>query len=117
MRHCPSDVEAHISDPKPGYKEKHDLDPLLEPISHRLNTLLKPSPPLEVDDLVCLGDMCPYDSHASDENWSGSESWSKWCGIFTRDEWEILGYRRDVERYYEVGQGSVGPTIHGKIDS
>lgn len=109
VHNCPA-YEA--ADPKPGYTEKHELDSLLEPIAHRLNTLLRPSPPLDVDDLVCLGDMCPYDSHASSEDWTGSGAWSKWCGIFTRDEWEILGYRRDVERYYEVGQGSTyGATL------
>jgi hypothetical protein len=54
--------------------------------------------------VVCLADMCPYDSQARGEN---TESWSRWCGIFTRDEWELLGHLKDAKRYYSVGQGSV----------
>lgn len=59
---------------------------------------------MDVEDLICLGDMCAFDSQREGEDWEG---WSRWCGIFTRQEWDVLGYMRDVERYYEVGQGSV----------
>jgi hypothetical protein len=48
--------------------------------------------------------MCAYDSQAAGENWQG---WSRWCGVFSRAEWDIIGYLRDVQRYYEIGQGSV----------
>ena len=52
--------------------------------------------------------MCAYDSQAEGEDWEG---WSRWCGLFNKQEWEVLGYIRDVARYYEVGEGSVSPFL------
>ncbi|GFZ50736.1 hypothetical protein JCM24511_08494 [Saitozyma sp. JCM 24511] len=92
-------------DPAPGQLERAALFPLLYPTRDRLNAALRPNPPLTVPDIICLGDMCAYDSQAAGENWQG---WSRWCGVFSRAEWEIIGYLRDVQRYYEVGQGSAG---------
>jgi hypothetical protein len=48
--------------------------------------------------------MCDFDSQAEGDDWEG---WSRWCGIFTRDEWEVLGHWRDTQRYFWVGEGSV----------
>nr|XP_031863612.1 uncharacterized protein CI109_000864 [Kwoniella shandongensis]KAA5530684.1 hypothetical protein CI109_000864 [Kwoniella shandongensis] len=95
--------------PSPGETAQRSLNPLLEPALSRLNTLLRPQPQLEVDDLICLADMCGYDSQAKGTEWI---EWSKWCGIFGSEEWEILGYGKDLKRYYEVGEGSTyGPTM------
>jgi hypothetical protein len=58
--------------------------------------------------------MCAYDSQAAGENWQG---WSRWCGVFSRAEWEIIGYLRDVQRYYEVGQGSVSDLSRAECES
>ncbi|EIW73298.1 hypothetical protein TREMEDRAFT_67315 [Tremella mesenterica DSM 1558] len=90
-------------DPAPGVEEQIQLNPLRQPIADRLNNILRPQPPLDGIEVSCLADMCAYDSQISGVDWKG---WSKWCGMFTREEWEILGYRRDVGRYYGVGQGS-----------
>jgi hypothetical protein len=74
----------------------------------RLNAALRPQPPLDTEDLICLADLCPYDSQVAGEDW---EAWSRWCGIFTRAEWDVLGYRKDARRYYEAGEGSVSLTM------
>ncbi len=42
------------------------------------------------------------------EDWEG---WSRWCGVYTREEWEIIGHVRDAARYYETGEGSVSRFI------
>lgn len=77
---------------------------MLSSTLHRLNDLLRPDPALTYDDLVYLADMCPFDSQREGTEW---KAWSPWCRLFDGYEWEILGYLKDVERYYEVGQGSV----------
>lgn len=77
---------------------------LLKPARNRLNRLLRPRPALTVDDLVCLADMCPFDAQAEGDDW---EAWSRWCGLFTRDEWEVIGHLKDARRYYDVGEESV----------
>jgi hypothetical protein len=77
---------------------------LLTPALNRLNSLLQPNPPLELYDLPCLADMCDFDSQAEGDDWKG---WSRWCGIFTREEREVLGHWRDAQRYFWVGEGSV----------
>ena len=83
------------------------MDKLL-PALDRLNSALEPSPPLELAEIACLAPMCAYDSQRT-EDW---EAWSRWCSVFTPDEWEILGHIRDVEKYYSVGKGSsLGPTL------
>ncbi|WRT63672.1 uncharacterized protein IL334_000595 [Kwoniella shivajii] len=95
--------------PKLSKLKFEDLTPLLEPTLNRLNTILKPHPRLEMDDLVCLGDMCGYDSQSKGEDWTG---WSKWCGIFTKNEWEIIGHGKDLKRWYDLGEQSrYGPTM------
>ena len=96
-------TELHSS-PPPGTPEKKSLLPLLGEAVDRLNSLLKPEPALDEEEVICLGDMCTYDSQAEGEDWEG---WSRWCGIFNEKEWEVLGYIRDAQRYYEVGEGSV----------
>ncbi|WVQ80361.1 hypothetical protein IAT38_002466 [Cryptococcus sp. DSM 104549] len=95
--------------PSPGAIAQQSLHPLLTPALDRLNNVLRPHPPLEPDELVCLADMCGYDSQAHRVDWGG---WSKWCGVFSLEEWEVLGYGKDLKRYYEVGEGSeYGPTM------
>ncbi|ORX34649.1 histidine phosphatase superfamily [Kockovaella imperatae] len=85
-----------------------DLLNLLQPAQSRLNDLLRPQPPLELSEVKCLADMCPYDSQRS-ETWA---AWSRWCRVFTREEWEAIGYLKDVDRYYGVGPGNdLGPTL------
>ena len=69
-----------------------------------MNHLLKPQPPLELDDLSALAEMCAYDSQAQGTDFA---TWSEWCHIFDSDEWEVLGYAKDVGRWYQVGEGSV----------
>ena len=99
---------AHeMADPPPGENEVVDLLLLLRPTLYRLNEILEPQPLLEIEDLVCLADMCPYDSQASPE-WKG---WSEWCAVFEDKEWELLGYIKDLRRYYAVGQGSVSEHV------
>ncbi|OWZ53870.1 phytase [Cryptococcus neoformans c45] len=96
-------------DPSPGSTAQSDLSPLLSPAIDRLNTALRPKPKLDADDVACLADMCGYDSQSRGTEW---KRWSKWCGLFTKDEWEVLGHGKDLKRYYEVGQGSdYGPTM------
>ena len=80
------------------------LSPFLQPALDRLNNVLDPQPNLDFDDIIYLADMCAYDSQAMGEDW---EAWSRWCGIFIRQEWEGLGHIKDAKRYYEVGEGSV----------
>jgi hypothetical protein len=48
--------------------------------------------------------MCAYDSQAKGTDFL---AWSEWCHIFDRDEWDVLGYAKDVGRWYQVGEGSV----------
>lgn len=96
-------------DPSPGSIAQSDLSPLLSSAIDRLNTALRPKPKLDADDVACLADMCGYDSQSRGTEW---KRWSKWCGLFTKDEWEVLGHGKDLKRYYEVGQGSdYGPTM------
>ncbi|WWD05867.1 hypothetical protein V865_003951 [Kwoniella europaea PYCC6329] len=95
--------------PKTSELRFSDLSPLLEPTLNRLNAALKPRPALEMDDLVCLADMCGYDSQSRGTDWEG---WSKWCGIFTKEEWEIFGHGKDLKRWYDLGETSrYGPTM------
>jgi hypothetical protein len=77
---------------------------LLRPTLHRLNHLLRPRPALELTDLANLAELCAYDSQAYGTDFL---SWSEWCHLFDRDEWDILGYAKEVARWYQVGQGSV----------
>ena len=53
---------------------------------------------------MSLADMCPFDSQVGGDDW---EAWSRWCDVFTRDEWEIIGHLKDARRYYDVGAASV----------
>jgi hypothetical protein len=81
--------------------------PLVKLLSHtvsRLNSALHPSPHLDINDIIHLSDMCAFDSQARGTDWRG---WSPWCGVFDAKEWELLGYIRDVLRFYDVGPGSV----------
>ncbi|WVQ76289.1 hypothetical protein IAR50_005954 [Cryptococcus sp. DSM 104548] len=95
--------------PSPGDEAQAGLYPLLQPTLDRLNSVLRPVPRLGMEDLVCLADMCAYDSLARGLSWGG---WSKWCAVFEQNEWELMGYMKDVKRFYEVGQGSeLGPTM------
>ncbi|WVR03471.1 hypothetical protein IAU60_000462 [Kwoniella sp. DSM 27419] len=103
---CPA---FNALDPTPGNVARSELSQALIPTVDRLNKALRPQPPLELDDLLCLADMCGYDSQALGVDWKG---WSKWCGVFNAREWEILGHGKDLSRYYDVGQGSeYGPTM------
>ena len=77
---------------------------LLKPARDRLNQLLEPEPALTVDDLVCLSDMCPFDSQVKGDDW---EAWSRWCRLFTREDLEIIGHLKDARRFYDVGSASV----------
>jgi hypothetical protein len=81
---------------------------MLTPARDRLNRLLGPVPSLDLPDLICLADMCAFDSQAVGEDW---EAWSRWCGIFDRDEWAIIGHYRDAKRFYDVGEGSVSGAV------
>ncbi|ODN97157.1 hypothetical protein I350_08137 [Cryptococcus amylolentus CBS 6273] len=95
--------------PSPGEEAQAELYPLLQPALDRLNSVLRPVPRLEMEELVCLADMCGYDSQVRGLSWDG---WSKWCAVFDQDEWEVMGYMKDVKRFYEVGQGSdLGATM------
>jgi len=76
----------------------------MEGARERLNHLLKPRPLLELDDLSALAEMCAFDSQAQGTDFA---TWSEWCHIFDSDEWEVLGYAKDVGRWYQVGEGSV----------
>lgn len=76
----------------------------MQPALHRLNRVLRPRPPLEVQDLANLAELCAYDSQARGTEFG---SWSEWCHLFDRDEWDVLGYAKEVGRWYQVGQGSV----------
>lgn len=53
--------------------------------------------------------MCAFDSQAEGTDFLG---WSEWCHIFDSDEWEILGYAKDVARWYQVGEGSVSQFVN-----
>ncbi|KAL1404998.1 hypothetical protein Q8F55_008616 [Vanrija albida] len=88
-------------DPPAGSRERAAVAKLLQPTADRLNRLLGPRPPLDPDDVRRIADMCGYDTTAR-ETWSG---WSRWCKVLSRDEWEIVGYGADVERWYRVGEG------------
>ena len=90
--------------PTPGSEETSSILNLLEGTRERLNHLLKPKPLLELDDLSALAEMCAYDSQAQGTDFA---TWSDWCHIFDSDEWEGLGYAKDVGRWYQVGEGSV----------
>jgi hypothetical protein len=50
--------------------------------------------------------MCAFDSQAQGTDFA---TWSEWCHLFDSDEWEVLGYAKDVGRWYQVGEGSVSP--------
>ena len=92
--------------PTPGSEETSSILNLLEGTRERLNHLLKPRPLLELDDLSALAEMCAYDSQAQGTDFA---TWSEWCHMFDSDEWEVLGYAKDVGRWYQVGEGSVSP--------
>jgi len=84
---------------------------MLEDTRERLNHLLKPRPPLGLEDLSALAEMCAYDSQAEGTDFA---TWSEWCQFFDSDEWEILGYAKDVGRWYQIGEGSVSHLESGK---
>lgn len=93
--------------PSPGSQESAQILELLRPALDRLNRVLRPRPTLELQDLANLAELCAFDSQAYGTDFL---SWSEWCHLFGRDEWEVLGYAKEVARWYQVGQGSVSQT-------
>jgi hypothetical protein len=92
------------SSPTPGSLETASILSLLDVALDRLNRLLRPQPRLNYQDLSALAEMCAYDSQAQGTDFL---AWSEWCHLFDSDEWNVLGYAKDVGRWYQVGQGSV----------
>ncbi|KAL7420830.1 hypothetical protein Q5752_004783 [Cryptotrichosporon argae] len=106
---CNSTLSVHTCrayealDPDPSTTVPPGLLPLLNAPIARLNSALQPRPSLDADDGLRLAEMCAYDSQVAGDEWAG---WSRWCGVFTADEWEGIGYVRDAMRWYGVGEGS-----------
>ena len=92
------------SSPDPGSEQLEEIAVFLRPTVDRLNDLLQPQTQFTVEDILQLMSLCAYDSQVRGLDWKG---WSPWCAVFRQEEWEIKGYMREVERFYQVGEGSV----------
>ncbi|KAK4686161.1 hypothetical protein P7C73_g3973, partial [Tremellales sp. Uapishka_1] len=99
VKNCPA-YEA-LSPPE-GTEALSTLLTLLTHTRDRLNAILDPNPPLDIPDVIQLGEMCAFDSQTSEE-WEG---WSRWCSMFSGGEWETFGYIKEVQRWFECGAGS-----------
>lgn len=98
-------------DPPAGYAHFERIKQLLAPAAERLNSILDPRPALDEDDILAIASMCGFDTSVqASEDRSG---WSRWCRVLSRDEWEVVGYVWDVERWYRVGEGGRYGAIMG----
>ncbi|KAF2749415.1 acid phosphatase [Sporormia fimetaria CBS 119925] len=69
------------------------------PIQSRVNLALGTN--ITVEDVLRLMDMCPFDTVASP-----TAKISKFCHLFSEDEWHQYDYWRSLEKYYSHGNGN-----------
>ncbi|KAF2271621.1 phosphoglycerate mutase-like protein [Westerdykella ornata] len=76
----------------------------IPPIQSRVNSKLGTN--LSETSIIYLMDMCPFDTLASP-----TASVSKFCNLFTEDEWHQYDYYQTLGKYYGFGNGNpLGPT-------
>ncbi|KAK4192723.1 histidine phosphatase superfamily [Podospora australis] len=81
------------------------LSAFAKPITSRLNERL-PGANITDSDVISLMDLCPFNTVASPVG-----ALSKFCGLFSQDEWEKYDYYQTLGKYYGYGPGNpLGPT-------
>lgn len=77
----------------------------LPPLAERLNENL-PGANLTDDETIYMMDLCPFNTVADDKG-----KLSKFCNLFTVDEWRDYDYYQSLGKWYSFGNGSpLGPT-------
>jgi hypothetical protein len=74
------------------------------PITSRLREYA-PSVNLSNEDISSLVSLCPFES-VSMYGWQGKQGEddeSKWCGVFTTEEWRNWEYENDLGKFYGTG--------------
>lgn len=75
-------------------------------IRDRLNSKL-PGANLSVDETIFLMDLCPFETVAHDDAHP-----SKFCQLFSNDEWQGYDYFQSIGKWYGYGDGNpLGPTL------
>lgn len=86
-------------------KQNEWKETFVPPIAKRLNEKLQGAN-LTLDDTIALMDQCPYHSFAQKEL-----STSRFCQLFSPDEWESYNYYQSLDKWYGFGPGNpLGPT-------
>lgn len=82
------------------------LDVWVPTITKRLNKNLRGAD-LTDTETVYLMDLCPFNTVNSE----GAKTISKFCGLFTKDEWRSYNYYLTLDKFYSYGNGNgLGPT-------
>lgn len=86
-------------------------DIFLPPIAARINSQL-PGANLSLKETSYLMDLCPFFTVASQPTTaSPNGGLSKFCNLFTIDEWRSYDYYQSLGKYYHYGAGDdLGPT-------
>ncbi|KAL1856356.1 hypothetical protein VTK73DRAFT_8304 [Phialemonium thermophilum] len=85
--------------------QKTWLEVFAPPIAARLNENL-PGANLTDEDTVSIMDLCPFNTVAS-----ATGHLSRFCRLFTEDEWHDYAYYQSVGKWYGYGPGNaLGPT-------
>lgn len=80
------------------------IDHFIEPIQIRVNAKLGTN--LSPASIIYLMDMCPFDTVASP-----TAKVSRFCHLFTEDEWHHYDYYQTLGKYYGYGNGNpFGPS-------
>lgn len=93
---CPNDNNPTIGGRGYYYVEKW-THVYLEEARHRIQKMLH-GYPLGIEDIYTMQMMCPYETVAL--------GYSKFCELFTEEEWEGFEYALDLYFWYDSGFGS-----------
>ncbi|KAG5918592.1 hypothetical protein E4U53_004085 [Claviceps sorghi] len=75
------------------------------PVMNRLNEQL-PGANMTLEETVNMMDLCPFNTVASAETRS-----SRFCSLFSRQEWDAYEYYESLDKWYAYGPGNpLGPT-------
>ncbi|KAI0899722.1 phosphoglycerate mutase-like protein [Annulohypoxylon nitens] len=81
------------------------IEKVVPPLTERLNQNL-PGANLTDQEAIYLMDICPFDTVADDNT-----KLSKFCHLFTMDDWHNYDYYQSLGKWYGYGNGSpLGPT-------
>ncbi|KAI1331468.1 histidine phosphatase superfamily [Xylariaceae sp. FL0255] len=102
----PSTCPAYSDGPDTGaVPQSLFLDTFAPVVQARVNENL-PGANLTTHDVVSLMDMCPFETVAREGN-----KISRFCRLFTEDEWNSYDYYQSLGKWYGYGNGSpLGPT-------